>query len=148
MLRNEVAKYLGMNIETLRFYEKEKLISQPARLENGYRSYSKEAVSEIKFIKHCRSLGLSLEEIKILKGIQGNSVDCSLANEIINTNLKLIEEKISNLKSLKSQLKILADLCVETGAAKDCGIVKSLSDAAKGDSCVCQPPVKKRRKKN
>ncbi len=137
MLRNEVAKQLGMNIETLRYYENQKLISQPTRLENGYRSYSKETVVEVKFIQHCRSLGLSLEEIKILKGIQGQSVDCSLANEIICANLKLIEEKISNLKSLKSQLKTLAGLCPETGAAKDCGIVKSLSNAAKGDSCAC-----------
>lgn len=146
MLRHEVAKYLGINIETLRFYEKKTLISKPIRLANGYRSYSKEALVEIKFIQHCRSLGLNLEEIKVLKEIQGQAVDCSKANEIIKANLKLIEEKILTLKNLKTQFNILANLCAKTGAAKDCGIVKSLSNAAKDNSCACHSSKRKKRK--
>ncbi|MBC7465629.1 MAG: MerR family transcriptional regulator [Bdellovibrio sp.] len=137
MLRNEVSKKLGIDIETIRFYEKENLISKPERLENGYRSYSKENLVELKFIQHCRSLGVSIEEVRTLKDIQNLSTDCSQANLIIEKNLDLIEQKIEDLKNLRVQLKSLSESCFKTGAAKDCGIVKSLAQAAQGEDCVC-----------
>lgn len=137
MLRNEVAKKLGIDIETIRFYEKENLISKPVRLDNGYRSYSKDNLVELKFIQHCRSLGVSIEEVRTLKDIQNLSADCSQANAIIEKNLDLIEQKIEDLKNLRTQLKTLSESCFKTGAAKDCGIVKSLTQAAQGEECIC-----------
>lgn len=137
MLRSEVAKHTGIDIETIRFYEKESLISKPERLENGYRSYSKENLVELKFIQHCRSLGISIEEVRTLKDISARSADCSEANQIVNKNLDLIEQKISDLKNLRNQLKALSESCFAAGAAKDCAIVKSLENAAAGEDCVC-----------
>lgn len=137
MLRNQVAKQLGIDSETLRYYENEKLISQPKRLENGYRFYTDESISEIKFILHCRSLGIGLEEIKVLKNIQNDSIDCSRAKEIIEDNIELIEKKMKELKKLKSQLKALSESCSKPSSAKDCAIVKSLNRASQGESCAC-----------
>lgn len=137
MLRNEVAKQLGIYIETLRYYEKEGLISQPQRLENGYRSYTKKNLIELKFIQHCRSLGVSIDEVRILKELQDQSKDCKQAKDIIDKNLSLIDQKINDLKNLKKQLKTLSDSCHETSSAKDCEIVKTLTKASEGEDCLC-----------
>ena len=137
MLRNEVARELGIDSETIRFYEKEELISKPKRLENGYRSYSKENLVELKFIQHCRSLGVSIDEVRVLKELQAQSNDCHQAKEIVDKNLSLIDQKISDLKNLKKQLKALSDSCHETSAAKDCEIVKTLTKASEGEDCLC-----------
>jgi DNA-binding transcriptional MerR regulator len=137
MLRNQVSKQLGVDIETIRFYENKGLVSKPQRLENGYRSYSKENITELKFIQHCRSLGISISEVQSLKALQNQTSNCVQAKEIIEKNLSLIDQKIKDLKNLKKQLKILSDSCFEPGAAKDCEIVKSLIKASEGDDCAC-----------
>lgn len=144
MLRSEVSKQYGVNIETIRFYENEELISKPKRLDNGYRSYSKENLTELKFIQHCRSLGVSIDEVRILKKLQTQSNDCHQAKEIVAKNLNLIDQKIQDLKNLKKQLKALSDSCIEPSAAKDCAIVKSLTQASEGEDCVCHRPRQKR----
>lgn len=139
MLRSEIARHVGIDSETVRFYEAESLISKPKRLDNGYRSYSKENLVELKFIQHCRSLGIGLDEIKVLKDIKGHSIDCSQANEIIQKNIDLIEQKMKELKNLRVQLKALSESCFSPGAASDCAIVKSLTSAAEGEDCTCHP---------
>lgn len=146
MLRNEVARELGIDSETIRFYEKEELISKPKRLENGYRSYSKENLVELKFIQHCRSLGVSIDEVRVLKDLQAQSNDCHQAKEIVDKNLCLIDQKINDLKNLKKQLKALSDSCHETSAAKDCEIVKTLTKASEGEDCLCHTPIITKRK--
>ena len=137
MLRNQVAKYLGIDSETLRYYENEQMITKPKRLENGYRYYNEENLAEIKFILHCRSLGIGLEEIKILKDIQNDSIDCRQAKDIIEDNIVLIEKKMKELKKLKGQLKQLSESCDRPSSAKDCAIVQSLNRASQGESCAC-----------
>ena len=126
MLRNEVSKLLDIDSETMRYYESRNLISKPSRLSNGYRSYSEKNIEEIKFIQHCRSLGIGLEEIKVLKELTIKPSDCSSANSIIKKNLKLIEEKIAELNNLQQQLLNLSDRCHTKGLSDNCGIVKSL----------------------
>ena len=139
MLRNQVSKHLGVDIETIRFYENEGLISKPQRLDNGYRSYTKEIITELKFIQHCRSLGISIDEVHSLKALQNQSSDCAQAKEIVEKNLSLIDQKIKDLKNLKKQLKTLSDSCFGPSAAKDCEIVKSLTKASEGEDCACHP---------
>jgi DNA-binding transcriptional MerR regulator len=146
MLRAEIAKKLGLDAETVRFYEKQDMISKPHRLINGYREYNQDHLVELKFIQHCRSLGISLEEIRTLKGIQDQPVDCSQANKIIEHNISLIEIKIRELKNLKSQLTSLSESCKSTVDVKNCAIVKTLKSAAKGDSCICHESALKKPK--
>lgn len=137
MLRSEVSKHFGLNIETVRFYENEGLLSKPQRLENGYRSYSKQNLIELKFIQHCRSLGVSIDEVRILKALQAQSNDCHQAKEIVEKNLALIDQKIKDLKNLKKQLSALSNSCNKPSAARDCAIVKSLTQASEGEDCLC-----------
>lgn len=126
MLRNEVSNLLDIDSETIRYYENRQLITKPSRLSNGYRSYNENNIEELKFIQHCRSLGIKLEEIKILKELTHSTNDCSNANNIIEKNLKLIEIKITELNNLQKQLLNLSDRCHTKGPIDNCGIVKSL----------------------
>ncbi len=126
MLRSQVSKATGIDIETIRFYEKSKLISAPSRLDNGYRTYTEKQLDELMFIQHCRSMGIALDEIKSLKELKENNRDCSKANQIIERNLALIEQRISELVKLQSQLKGLSKRCSSKGTTDKCGIVKSL----------------------
>lgn len=147
MLRNQVAKHIGLDIETIRFYEKEKLISEPKRLDNGYRSYTQNNIKELKFIQHCRSLGLNLDEIKQLKTIEKQpSTDCSKVQDLIKEHIQLIDDKIRELKNLKTQLNNLHESCHTVGDIQDCEIVKSLKKTTEDESCACHPPseIKKR----
>lgn len=126
MLRKEVAKILDIDSETMRYYESRSLITKPSRLSNGYRNYSPKNIEEIKFIQHCRSLGIGLEEIKVLKDLTQSTADCSSANAIVEKNLKLIELKIAELNNLQEQLLSLSNRCQTLGSSANCGIVKSL----------------------
>lgn len=148
MLRNEIAKKLGLDLETVRFYEKQEMISKPIRLENGYREYNEEHLIELKFVQHCRSLGISLDEIRTLKNIQDQSVDCSEANKIIERNISLIEIKLRELRNLKSQLLSLSESCKSSVDVKNCEILNSLKRAAQGDSCICHDVVTKKSMKS
>lgn len=125
MLRGQVSDLLEIDIETIRYYENLDLI-KPARLSNGYRFYNDKNLEEIKFIQHCRSLGIGLEEIKTLKDLTKPSSNCSRANIIIEKNLNLIEQKILELNLLQKQLKSLSTRCSSNGMSENCGIVKSL----------------------
>jgi DNA-binding transcriptional MerR regulator len=126
MLRNEVSTLLDIDPETMRYYESRNLITKPSRLSNGYRSYNEKHLQEIKFIQHCRSLGISLDEIKTLKELTVTPSDCSSANDIIEKNLSLIKQKIAELKDLQKQLIGLSKTCHTKGPSDNCGIVKNL----------------------
>lgn len=126
MLRNEISTLLDIDSETMRYYESRNLITKPSRLSNGYRTYNDKHLEEIKFIQHCRSLGISLEEIKTLKDLTVTPSDCSTANAIVEKNLSLIEIKITELKNLQKQLMSLSNACHSKGSSESCGIVKSL----------------------
>lgn len=148
MLRKQAAEYLEIDIETLRFYEKSKLVSSPKRLANGYREYTKSNLIELRFIQHCRSLGIGLDEIKVLKELVASPTsDCTEANKIIGRNLSLIERKIKDLKKLQAQLKILSASCIKTSSIADCKIAMSLNEASVGQNCVCHKQNKSRLKK-
>lgn len=147
MQRKQVSEQLGIDIETLRYYEKIGLISNPQRLSNGYRQYNSNHIIEIKFIQHCRSLGISIEEIKVLKNLTTKpKEDCSQVNQIIEKNLSLIEQKIKDLKKLRAQLKTLLESCLQTSTLDNCKIVKSLNKAASEENCACHKKKKGKEK--
>ena len=67
---SEVSKRSGCSIQAIRYYEKEGLISAPSRTEGNFRLYGSEEIERLSFIKHCRTLDLSLSEIKHLLELQ------------------------------------------------------------------------------
>ncbi len=123
----QVAKQAGVGIETIRFYERQKLIDPPPRKLSGYRQYPQEAVRRIKFIKRAKELGFSLKEIAELLSLKVDpSTTCVQVKKRAEGKIIDIEEKIRTLKKMKKALKDLADQCVGKGPASECPIMEAL----------------------
>lgn len=123
----ELAKKTGLTIDSIRFYEKSGLIRGPERTEAGYREFSKDAVSTVVFISHCRALDIPIAEIKKLLYIRSSSAkSCKEANQIIEDQLLKLRERIKAMKALEKQLAQLQSICHQELDPKDCPILKSL----------------------
>lgn len=105
----QVAKEVGIPAKTIRFYEDAGVLSPAIRLENGYRTYEKQTIEELKVIKYARDLGLPLQEIKkLLTGCCGNGT-CTHTREyllsFVTGYLSLTQNKIQELTTLQSRLQ-------------------------------------------
>jgi Cd(II)/Pb(II)-responsive transcriptional regulator len=135
----ELAKRSGCSVQTIRYYEKEGLISAQSRTEGNFRLYDKQTLEKLLFIRHCRSLGLTLKEIKQLILLQSTpESDCEEVNDIINTHLHLVESSIEELKKLHNDLSALRHRCTTPKTVGQCGILKRLVEntSSKSDSKV------------
>ncbi len=105
---NELSKRTGINLETIRYYEKQGILPEPKRQANGYRSYDEESVTQLIFIKNCRRLGFSLEDIKQLNELKFHTANHYHADKLVLKQLTLVEEKISQLQDIKTFLQSIA----------------------------------------
>src|SRR5947208_10875572 len=98
----QVAKYAGVGVETLRFYEREGLIEEPPRRESGYRQYSADVVKRILFIKRAKELGFSLGEIQELLSLRVDpETTCTDVKRQAEARIADIEHKIADLVRMK-----------------------------------------------
>lgn len=119
----KLADIAGVNIETIRYYQRKGLIKEPARPAQGYRKYSQSVVETIRFIKRAQQLGFSLREISELLKL-GNG-HCADVREHAEIKLKKVEQQIRDLETLKNTLRKLIQQCRQ-GKSQHCPIVKSL----------------------
>lgn len=102
---SDISKRSGVKSETIRYYEKIGALPTPHRANNGYRMYDEHIFIHIDFIKKCRSLGFSIEEIKQLDELRKSpQSNCRQANEILSENLHKIQQKIHQLKQIEQVL--------------------------------------------
>ncbi|GGY03223.1 Cd(II)/Pb(II)-responsive transcriptional regulator [Paludibacterium paludis] len=138
MLIGELAKETGCDTETIRFYEKEGLIDAPGRSASGYRRYRPEHAGQLNFVLHCRSLGISLAEIRTLSAFRRDpTLACEDINNLIDGHIAQVHQQIETLKRLEHQLQALRQRCAEASDAGHCGILQTLVQAAQGEGCVC-----------
>ncbi|MCP8463491.1 Cd(II)/Pb(II)-responsive transcriptional regulator [Pseudomonas sp. ZM23] len=127
----ELAKLTGCPVETIRYYEREGLLPEPSRSEGNYRQYDAAHVERLSFIRHCRSLDMTQEEIRILLGLRDRpESDCGTANRLIDEHLHHVEVRIAELQSLSQQLRDLRARCRGEGNSEDCGILRELEQPA------------------
>jgi MerR family transcriptional regulator, copper efflux regulator len=108
----ELAKQAQVNVETLRYYEREGLLPLPERSEAGYRLYPLRAVQQVRFIKRAQELGFTLKEIKELLVLQAKSDATAEEVKLLAQNkLQVIENKISLLQEMKATLLGLSEAC-------------------------------------
>lgn len=108
----QVARQLGLNPQTLYFYERIGLIPPPMRTAAGYRLYDETDLERLRFITNAKALGLSLEEIKELLVLQeGEQFSCQEVKERLLKKMAQLDETISNLQALKAQLAPLLEQC-------------------------------------
>lgn len=125
-----VAKKSNVNIETIRYYERRGLISEPPRTESGYRIFPLETVERIKFIKRSQELGFSLDEIEKLLVITEDEehFDSKEILEFATRKIREIELKIHDLEKMKFALEDLSTQCPGPGnPICKCPIIETLS---------------------
>lgn len=132
----ELAKQTGCSVETIRFYEKEEILSLPVRAaENNYRIYNQNHVEQLLFVRRCRSLDISLTEIKRLLQLRNTpEEDCTEVSELLDTHINQLVEHISELEYLKQQLESLRQRCNGANSAEQCGILQELNSTKTTES--------------
>ncbi|MEM5420540.1 MULTISPECIES: Cd(II)/Pb(II)-responsive transcriptional regulator [Paraburkholderia] len=135
----ELARCAHCDVETVRFYEREGLLDEPARETNGYRSYTAVHAAQLNFIRHCRSLGIGLTDIRMLRRFQADpSQPCDEVNELIDSQIERIHQQIEAMRVLEQQLRTLRESChANQSSSAECGIMKSLEQPVDDESCSC-----------
>jgi Cd(II)/Pb(II)-responsive transcriptional regulator len=129
----ELAKHTGSQVETIRYYEREGLLPAPARSGGNYRLYGAAHLERLQFIRHCRSLDMTLNEIRSLLSFRDVPEEsCSAVNTLLDKHIEHVAHRIRDLQALQKQLKALRSLCQATQAIKDCEILQTLSNADEG----------------
>jgi len=136
----ELSRKAGVDVETVRFYEREGLLDAPARTESGYRSYGEGDLERLHFVRHCRSLDMPLAEIRrLIELSRERSVSCDEVNALVRRHLARVQAKRRSLEELEKQLTALNAQCQSGHRVADCGILEDLIHAAHGEACACHP---------
>ena len=128
----ELAERSGCPVETIRYYERIGLLPPPQRSPNNYRVYTERHAERLSFIRHCRALDMTLEEIRVLLELRDRpEQDCVGVNELLDKHIKHVAERIAALSALEKQLKDLRGCCEAVDATPPCAILHAHgSDAA------------------
>ena len=122
-----LARAVGVNLETVRYYERRGLLPKPPRSGSGYRLFPAEAKGRLRFIRRAQELGFSLGEIRELLSLRvaptAKSADVRRRAQAKITD---IEAKIRSLQSMKKTLRELTLTCSGCGPVRDCPILESL----------------------
>lgn len=122
-----VAQAAGVNLQTIRFYEREGLLPAPRRSASGYRQYPEDTVRIVTFIKRAQELGFTLRETKeLLKLRTASPKRAATARSAAQAKLDDIDEKIRDLSAMRTALAGLVDACACSGEAVHCPILESL----------------------
>jgi len=123
----ELARLGGVNIQTIRYYERERLLRAPARTASGYRAYEETDLQSVRFIKRAQELGFTLAEIRELLSLRiDHERDRSEVRAIAKAKVADIEQKIRTLSAMKEALVRLTEHCHGHGPASECPILESL----------------------
>ena len=128
----KVASESGVGVETVRFYEREGLLNQPARKPSGYRQYEPEAVARLRFIKQAQRLGFTLREIKELLALKLDpKATRAQVKERVIAKITDIEQRISELRRMKKALAPLIQACDGQGTLDGCPILDAIEGHCK-----------------
>lgn len=129
-----MSRKTGVNIETIRYYEKIGLMPDPGRTSGGNRQYSLDHLKRLSFIRHSRDLGFSIEEIRALLGmVDQQGVTCGDVHQMTIEHLASVRAKIANLQALEKVLEEMASECAQ-GDLPDCPIIDTLFESKGADT--------------
>ena len=116
----------GVNIETIRYYERIGIMPKPDRTEGGNRQYNHDQLKRLFFIRRCRELGFRIEEIReLLQMVDGDNFTCGEVHTMTTNHLKSVKKKLSDLRRLEKSLKAMAAECSK-GDVPDCPVIDTL----------------------
>lgn len=126
-----LAEATGTPVETIRFYEREGLLPPPARAENNYRLYLPIHVERLAFVRQCRGLDMTLDEIRALIELRDSPAqDCGEINALLDEHIGHVAQRIRELRVLERDLKALRARCTSPHAVAECGILSGLDHAS------------------
>lgn len=138
----EISQATGVDVETIRYYEKSGLLPAPARQANGYRAYGQAHLERLAFVRHCRALDLPLAEVKrLLDFVDQPGEDCGDIDQLIDGQLARVRARVASLQALERQLATLRARCDSRHELHPCGILQELVSAAHGEACACHGAV-------
>lgn len=124
----ELAKIAATSVETIRYYEREGLLAAPPRSAGNFRQYDEAHVERLSFIRRCRLLDMSHEEIRVLLRFKdAPDAPCAEVNVLLDAHIGHVSARIHELLQLEEQLKSLRARCPAPSAAGCCGILQELS---------------------
>jgi Hg(II)-responsive transcriptional regulator len=130
MRTGEVAEAAGVNIQTLRYYERRGLITEPPRRQSGYRIYASDTVRIVRFVKRAQELGFTLAEVEgLLDMAAGGPENCDAAHDLAMQKIRELGVRIASLKAMRSSLQRLAATCELPRSERECPIIESLAEA-------------------
>ena len=118
-------------VETIRYYEREGLLPQAPRSDGNYRIYGAGHVERLAFVRHCRSLDMTLDEIRVLLRFKDEpQAECGEVNALLDEHILHVASRIRELRQLERQLKTLREQCAGARKAAHCGILNGLAQPA------------------
>jgi Cu(I)-responsive transcriptional regulator len=123
----ELGRQTGTKVETIRYYEREGLLAEPARTAGNYRAYGIEHLNRLSFIRRSRDLGFSLDQVRaLLRLADRRDQPCDAVDAIALEHLAEIDRKIGDLQALRQELNGIITRC-RSGTIAECRIIESLS---------------------
>ena len=121
----EAAKRTGVSAANIRYYEKEGLLAPAFREDNDYRLYSDADLHRLRFIRMCRAMDMSLDEVRTLLALDGQkTADCQAATSTIEAHLQHVRQRLQELRVLEKELQSLKTLC--DGQQPSCNLLAAL----------------------
>ena len=123
----DLSRQSGVNIETIRYYERIGILPKPARQSNGRRSYGPADADRLGFIRHARDLGFDLKNIQVLLALQEQpEASCEDASRIAQSQLEAVESRLARLLSLRDELSRMISECGR-GTVSECRVIEALA---------------------
>lgn len=128
MTIGQAARTAGVGVETIRFYERKGLIAQPPKpTSGGFRSYTRDIVQRIRFIRQAQELGFSLKEISVLLSLRADpNTDCATVQKQAREKLAEVERKVAQLRKIGNALRKVIAACPSQGGLEGCSIMAAL----------------------
>jgi DNA-binding transcriptional MerR regulator len=128
---SDVALQAGVNVQTLRYYERRGILPEPRRSASGYRAYDAQAVRTVRFVKCAQQLGFSLEEVDVLLHLAaGGPRNCEAAKRLAVKKVGELEAKIARLSMMRDSLGRLVETCDRSPNKRECPILEAIEDDA------------------
>ena len=134
-----LAEATGTPVETIRYYEREGLIPAAQRTDNNYRLYSAAHADRLGFIRQCRNLDMTLDEIRSLLRLRdAPSENCGAVNALLDEHIGHVAQRIRELRALERDLKALRARCTSPQPIDGCGILNQL-DSVPAQAATLSP---------
>ncbi len=135
----ELARRAHCQIDTIRYYESQGLLPEPERSPGNFRLYDEAAVERVRFIRYCRSLDMTLAEIRLLLTLRDHpEEECGPVVALLEKHVELVAQRISELQSLERSLRDLRTCCGPGNVSRDCGILQELAHGAEEPPAASQ----------